>query len=227
MWLGIGYYPAYDAEKNIIGVTYTTTDISEKMYAQERLKESQTILESLYNSSAEASIYLNTDLKILYINSSAKHLNNELFGKESESGNHILDFKLPAFKADFNDYYALVLNGKSVSVEKNCNGGWWVFSMFPVYGNENEIVGIAENARNITQDKNYLNKIISQNQALNQIAWEQSHLVRRPLANILALTELMKIESNPEEMEKLIKLTETSAIELDVIIHNINAISQE
>lgn len=226
VWVRVIYYPAYDVEKNIIGVAFTTSDISEKKLAEESLKESQAILKSLYDSSAETYLFLSVDLTILFANKVYKELRKNTFGKEPRVGCNVLEFKRPEFKEEFNNYYNQVLLGNTVNIEKEYNDNWWAFSIFPVYNEENKITGIAENAKNITQDKTYLNKIISQNEVLNQIAWEHSHSVRKPLANIMAIVELLQDESDPSELDKLTSLIATSAEELDSIIHTINDISQ-
>lgn len=63
------------------------------------------------------------------------------------------------------------------------------------------------------------------NQRLSEIAWQQSHEVRRPVANILGIIELMKMQANaaaPYE-ENYIPQLEQSAAALDAIIRTIVA----
>lgn len=68
-------------------------------------------------------------------------------------------------------------------------------------------------------------KIIAQNEILRDIAWHQSHTIRRPVATILGLLNLMLMEgdSKPtqeESYEYLVLLSQT-AVELDTVIRNI------
>lgn len=74
----------------------------------------------------------------------------------------------------------------------------------------------------ITQEVNYIMAIESQNQQFREIAWMQSHSVRKPLANILSLTALLS--EKPMELPDIQLLTylSASANELDKSIKSIN-----
>ncbi len=65
--------------------------------------------------------------------------------------------------------------------------------------------------------------LISSNDALREIAWTQSHIVRAPLARLMGLITLLEtegdvIEMNPKEILKHIR---NSATELDAVIRDI------
>lgn len=65
-------------------------------------------------------------------------------------------------------------------------------------------------------------KIKKQNQHLQDIAYTNAHIVRAPLANILALTELIDIKNKtPFENEEIIELLKISAQQLDDNIQQI------
>lgn len=67
------------------------------------------------------------------------------------------------------------------------------------------------------------NKVLEQNKALKEIAWQQSHEVRKPVANILAINELIKTDPTLIEGEKnqLLKHLDDSTRDLDKIIKSI------
>ncbi len=77
-------------------------------------------------------------------------------------------------------------------------------------------------ANDLTDSMNYVKTIERQNEALHEIMWTQSHVVRAPLARILSLVKLIESEvpSLAPHREYLEYLT-TSAIELDTIIRGI------
>ncbi len=56
------------------------------------------------------------------------------------------------------------------------------------------------------------------NKTLLQVAWSNSHELRKPLCSILGLITLLKQTNNERERKKLIKLMETCSIELDGVI---------
>lgn len=78
-------------------------------------------------------------------------------------------------------------------------------------------------ASNITDRLEYLKTLEVQNKKLTEIAWTQSHVVRAPLARIMALIDLIKNypELN-EENEELLGYILTSAVELDQVIRDIS-----
>ncbi|MFC2188421.1 PAS domain S-box protein [Fulvivirgaceae bacterium LMO-SS25] len=77
-------------------------------------------------------------------------------------------------------------------------------------------------ATDITERVRYIEEIEDQNKRLKEIAWVQSHVVRAPLARIMALIELLKdndfTENEREEIHENIIL---SAHEMDDIIKDI------
>lgn len=76
--------------------------------------------------------------------------------------------------------------------------------------------------RDITENKKYINAVEEQNTKLKDIAWVQSHLVREPLTQIMAMVELLKEDLLGEDKEKLLNYISQSAKELDEVISSIN-----
>ncbi len=72
-----------------------------------------------------------------------------------------------------------------------------------------------ENRRNVASLKR-------QNELLLEIAWLESHEVRRPLASILGLISLIRVAVDKNEQLELIELIDFSAQELDVMVRKIN-----
>ncbi|WP_417886178.1 PAS domain S-box protein [Zunongwangia sp.] len=78
--------------------------------------------------------------------------------------------------------------------------------------------------QDITQQKEYIDQIETRNKKLEEIAWEQSHIVRAPLAKIIGLVEMWQNEQKNEESTKeIIKNIVNSAKELDQVVKNITA----
>jgi PAS domain S-box-containing protein len=79
----------------------------------------------------------------------------------------------------------------------------------------------------IDEKKKFYEKILAQNQALNEIGWIQSHVIRAPLARMMVITELLKTDNSDEFthdqlMEEFLK----SAQEIDHLIKEISEKSQ-
>ncbi|MGB7786621.1 MAG: PAS domain-containing protein [Salinimicrobium sp.] len=74
----------------------------------------------------------------------------------------------------------------------------------------------------VTNSRKLLRKVQKQNRVLKEIAWEQSHVVRAPLARIKGLLYLLEQEKCEElSMEEIMFHIKNSADELDDIIKNI------
>ena len=74
----------------------------------------------------------------------------------------------------------------------------------------------------VTNSRKILRKIQKQNKVLKEIAWEQSHVVRAPLARIKGLLHLLEEEAFQEmSKEEILFHMKDSANELDSIIRNI------
>ena len=73
----------------------------------------------------------------------------------------------------------------------------------------------------ITEKKIKEQALEAHNKALEDIAFIQSHEVRRPVANILGLVNLLDKEQMPTESAEIIHHLEKSTQELDDIIHKI------
>ncbi|GGI50302.1 hypothetical protein GCM10011425_15140 [Mucilaginibacter galii] len=73
----------------------------------------------------------------------------------------------------------------------------------------------------------YRQQLESQNAQLKEIAWLNSHEVRRPLCNITAVIPMVKESiGDPASLLELITILEISACELDQTIHKVNAQTQ-
>lgn len=76
--------------------------------------------------------------------------------------------------------------------------------------------------QDVDKRRKYEDQLEYQNKILKEIAWQNSHELRRPLANILGISELLREEGLKEETHHLLlKLLNESANELDGIIRSI------
>ncbi|WP_026750805.1 PAS domain-containing protein [Sediminibacterium sp. C3] len=97
---------------------------------------------------------------------------------------------------------------------------YWVKAYInPVVNANGEITKFIGVEEDITQQKETLSNLESKNKQLARIAWEQSHLVRAPLARILGLVNLFNNHLvSEEERLKFLEYLKISAEELDAVI---------
>lgn len=81
----------------------------------------------------------------------------------------------------------------------------------------------------ITEKLRYTQAIEAQNRRLRDIAWIQSHVVRAPLARILGLIHLIDVDliTSPQEYQNTLELIKASSQELDQVISDIVANTQQ
>jgi PAS domain S-box-containing protein len=93
---------------------------------------------------------------------------------------------------------------------------------FLSFNKEGEPTRIIGSMQDISDRINYIKSIEDQNNRLLEIAWIQSHIVRAPLARIMALSKLMADSTTDDELKReLLIYFNTSACELDDIIRDI------
>jgi PAS domain S-box-containing protein len=91
---------------------------------------------------------------------------------------------------------------------------------------DDEASGYIVAFQNITEEIRFLRALEAHNEQLKELASEQSHLVRAPLARIMGITSLLQDPEclDPKEKLDLIQNLEVSAEELD---HALRDISQK
>jgi PAS domain S-box-containing protein len=98
------------------------------------------------------------------------------------------------------------------------------FLLFDDDGNAVRMIGAMQD---ITEQMNYIQKIEEHNSRLKDIAWTQTHLVRGPLARIMGISSLLKLQQDdPDSRDQLLDYLEISASELDQVIKTIIEKSQ-
>lgn len=65
-------------------------------------------------------------------------------------------------------------------------------------------------------------EIDKQNDVLKDIAWISSHEIRRPVASVLGLVNVMEFSDSIEEKEQIVKMIGECAAELDIMVHSIH-----
>lgn len=93
---------------------------------------------------------------------------------------------------------------------------------YAVRDKNGEIVRMIGVLSDITEKLSYIETVEEQNRRLKEIAWEQSHSVRAPVARLMWIIDLIKTEElSEEEKTTLLVSMLSSAEEIDVIIRSI------
>lgn len=117
---------------------------------------------------------------------------------------------------------------EAFSAEVNCHNKYgvkfWVYGEYtPIFDDKNNFTGYIAVYNDITGLKQKEQETNRQNEKLKEVAWLSSHEIRRPLANIIGLANLMKVSPYMDEKIKILDNINQSAEELDQIVHTINS----
>ncbi len=194
---------------------------------QALLEKAEKIVIGMYNSTAEMHFLAAPDFTVLFFNKAAYDHNAAGKHQALTVGDNLADFieqtfdkALGGFVADFE----MALCGHHVANENN--GSWqgqtvWLKTEYrPVYLNDT-LAGISVTISNITEKKNNELSLQQQNKLLRDIIFAQSHIVRQPVANMMALIELLDRPQLSDENKEIIDLLHASVMRMDKAIRNI------
>ncbi|OOQ61173.1 hypothetical protein BC343_22290 [Mucilaginibacter pedocola] len=171
----------------------------EQEHSQAR-KESDLKLKAIFDSSNDTHILVDRNFEVLAFNRSASVFIRSLYNHKLAHGDSILDYTEPALLEQFKKYFSIALTGRSIRREWLLMPGtplecWKVTAFVPVRDHNGEVIGISLNSTDITHRKRQEDYINIQNEALQRIAMMQSHELRRPVASLLGIMDLMKMEN--------------------------------
>lgn len=107
-------------------------------------------------------------------------------------------------------------------VKKNGEEAFVIDRGYILRDNEGKAIRMIGAALDVTESRRMMKEIQKQNQVLKEVAWEQAHVVRAPLARLKGLLDLLEEECYEEwSREELMELIKSSAEEVDNIIENI------
>ncbi|MDX1904404.1 MAG: PAS domain-containing protein [Thermonemataceae bacterium] len=221
--------------------------ITKEKEQEKNLKETEEKLKAILDSTPNAYIFVSKDLEILHFNQRAIFKINSLTKKRLKVGINFMELLPSFFKNTFQEDFKTALRGgmriREVEFipEWESTGIWLRFEIIPVYDREivpssdktNDLIGVSINIINIDETKRSYDFIKKQNDKLKEIAFLQSHLLRKPVVDIKGLLMLISEEkandcviSSPN-LELYLNLLSEVNEDIDAIIHQIVAITNE
>jgi light-regulated signal transduction histidine kinase (bacteriophytochrome) len=97
---------------------------------------------------------------------------------------------------------------------------WWQLSFDPAFDEDSNVIGVYCTATDITEVKLSAIALAERDKKLHSIALIQSHELRKPVASILGLINLFKINNYQVDADEF-QMLERAATELDETIHEI------
>jgi len=185
------------------------------------IEDDTTLLKAFFNSSEQYQVLLNRQFEIVAFNEFASNFNRLYKQPALEKGRSMFDYINAPLTADFRTLCENALNGDSVEYEHFINGGWFNFTIHPLYNCKAAIEGLSLVGNNISNQKKNTKLIRQQSECLSLIAQLQSHQVRHPVSSILSLIKLLKEEENLNLKKEYLQYLETATQQLDEVIRAI------
>jgi len=233
VWLELfGTGTFYQGSKAIIG---TMVNITDKKSAYLELEKTTANLKSIFDTTHVSYLLLDRAYNVVSYNSIFKNNYKELTGHDIIVGEHFPSIALPGRRNPLLEKFDEVVE-KRVPIDYEVTYNQFekpkqlLVQQSPVISN-NEVIGICLASMDVTQRKNMelerqeiINDLVQRNRDLEQFAHILSHNVRAPLSTILGLSSFIKEQQSDKDRVITIEGIEHSAIQLDVVIKDLNDI---
>ena len=181
-------------------------------------KRSEIELRSFFESSIDCHLLLGKDFEVLAFNKALERLVEKAYGHTLKRGDRMGPHLHPELRNDFYRNYQKALKGTAGFEERKLDYEdgpvWWVIKYEPAFNPDGEIIGVSVNSSDVTARVLHEATVTAQNKSLNEIAFIQSHELRRPVASIIGLMDLIKSDRRVNDIEEL-QLMEKAVAELD------------
>jgi PAS domain S-box-containing protein len=221
MWYDASVYPSVE------GLTVFLRDVTEEKRAQEEVVWTKNNLEALINNTEDQIWSVDRETRYVYMNQAYRRQIAHLTGAEPQKGSY--SYLHAGYSQEiieqWNGYYARAIAGERYTIigesidpqtQKLLS---FEISFNPIYKVKGDITGVGCFARNITDLLETKKAIIDQNERLRHIASLTSHELRRPVASMLGLLNIVDRVNflNPDNKE-IIELLLTVGNEIDEVI---------
>jgi len=183
-----------------------------------QVRRSETEFRSFFESTIESHLLLGRDFEVLTFNKVWAKFVNDSYGLKLERGMNMKQFLHPENVEIFYSDYLKALNGNPVLVHRKVKKGsqydWHLVKFEAACDGEGTIMGVSVNSTDITAKVEQEKMVAAQNAALKEIAWIQSHELRRPVVNIMGLMQILREDVNTVKTAEL-EMMQSEVDELD------------
>jgi PAS domain S-box-containing protein len=200
-------------------------DITAKLNAEKEITITKSNLEALINNTEDLIWSVDRQYNYLYMNQAYKTAVSAHSGRMPEKGESAMH---EIFTAElllmWTSYYNRGIDGERYVVltennEPTGDTSYFETGFNPIYNEKMEITGVGCFARNITEHVKATKVITEKNERLQNIASLSSHELRRPVATMLGLINILDKENffNPEN-KQIIQHILSVGLEIDDVI---------
>lgn len=116
----------------------------------------------------------------------------------------------------------IFFSSELVNYKKNGEPYWTQLNLSPIFDDNGAFQFYISVETVITERKEKENKILAQHMALQQIAWSNSHEIRKPICSIIGLISLLENADDQQDQKHCLSALGACAKELDHLVKDIN-----
>lgn len=181
-------------------------------------------LKAFFKSSAFCHMLIGKDLEVLDFNKAAAIFVKQMCDEPLQTGKRVLEYISAQHKGEFMICLTKAFSGRRIHKEilvkfEKKEPAWWSIYLEPVKDDEGKVIGVVFNATDINDQKEHIAEITAKNELLSHIAYIQSHEYRRPVASILGLMEVLRMQKQPLSEE--LQMMDVAVKELDQQIRSV------
>jgi PAS domain S-box-containing protein len=168
-----------DAAGQPVGFLGVSTDITDRKLAEQKLRESEANLRSIFDASVQTYFLLDASYRILKFNRAAAGFIRHAYGRELGEGDNMLDFADPKSVADFRRNLARAFGGEKVLITRQVDqpgrpGLWVEVQYLPAYDAAGQVFAVAFVALDVTERKRAEEAILELNAGLERRVAERT-----------------------------------------------------
>jgi len=176
-------------------------------------KATEVKLRSFFESSTSQHIMIDKEYKIVFFNKRLQEFVKQAYQINISPGMGADQFIHQNYMADFLMNCKKALSGECIRHERMIifggNSYWHDITYHPARNSEGEIIGISYNSTDITNTIMDEHNLVKHQELLNQIAFIQSHELRKPVSNIMGLLTLLEFDGFLEQYKILKEMQNT------------------
>ncbi len=229
-WIVTDAIAVKDEHNNVAEIQGVGLDVTDQEKAREEILWTKNNLEALINNTNDFIWSIDKNMNYVFANIAFRKWINEVYHVEPKEGMPANDQSVypNTVARKWDGYYKRALGGHTFKIMYDeVNPGLnqtvnFEISFNTIYDGNGEIIGVGCFAHDISVRLKTQQSIIAQNEKLRHIASLSSHELRRPVATLMGLVDVLDKENiaNPEN-NSIINHIDTVAHELDSVIRQI------
>lgn len=191
IWLQLNQFSTEVSGKSYM--VFIANPISKWKTLEALSKEQEVLIDAFSNSLSEINIVLGHQLQIMAFNNYAALFFSRYLNIKLRKGQNLLTSLPDWMKPYMTKQLYRAFENKRIKKKRYIPNfrKHFVLGFFPISKNSDDILAVSFHAEDVTAEESYLKRLRKQKNQIEKIAWNNSHALRRPVANIIGLADLL------------------------------------